>query len=152
VAAIHARGEEADACVLNLTSMQEVESAAEKIWVNCGLPHIPISPPGGGLIRPLAEIDGLVLELLVRMNAIDPIRPMRASPPRILGSEPARWYPPFPASLLAKIRDGLIRRIPFLRRARPEEAAKVIAFLASQRSNFVTRQPLSVSGGLAMAD
>ena len=58
---------------------------------------------------------------------------------------------PLFATLPEKLRNGLIRAIPFRRLARPEEVAEAIAFFASPRSSFVTGQVLSVSGGLTMA-
>jgi 2-hydroxycyclohexanecarboxyl-CoA dehydrogenase len=58
---------------------------------------------------------------------------------------------PLFASLPEKLRQGLVRAIPFGRLARPEEVAEAIAFFAGRRSDFVTGQVLSVSGGLTMA-
>ena len=46
---------------------------------------------------------------------------------------------------------ALTRAIPFRRLARPEEVADAILFFASSRSDFITGQVLSVSGGLTMA-
>ena len=46
---------------------------------------------------------------------------------------------------------ALERAIPFRRLARPEEIAAAILFFVSPRSDFVTGQVLSVSGGLTMA-
>lgn len=53
---------------------------------------------------------------------------------------------------IEKIRDALTRAIPFKRIARPEEIADAILFFASGRSDYVTGQVLSVSGGLTMVD
>lgn len=58
---------------------------------------------------------------------------------------------PLFASLPDKMRAALQRAIPFGRLAKPEEVASAIAFFASPRSDFVTGQVLSVSGGLTMA-
>jgi 2-hydroxycyclohexanecarboxyl-CoA dehydrogenase len=58
---------------------------------------------------------------------------------------------PLFASLPEKVREGLIRAIPFRRLGTPEEVADAVLFFASDRSNFVTGQVLSVSGGLTMA-
>ena len=58
---------------------------------------------------------------------------------------------PLFASLPEKVRDGLIRAIPFRRLARPEEVAAAVLFFASEHSSFITGQVLSVSGGLTMA-
>ena len=49
-----------------------------------------------------------------------------------------------------KLKDALIRAIPFRRLAKPEETADAIAFFASPQSDYVTAQVLSVSGGLTM--
>lgn len=54
-------------------------------------------------------------------------------------------------SLPDKVRDGLIRAIPFRRLAEPEEVAKAVLFFASDDASFITGQVLSVSGGLTMA-
>ncbi|WP_454791789.1 SDR family NAD(P)-dependent oxidoreductase [Mycolicibacterium lutetiense] len=54
-------------------------------------------------------------------------------------------------SLPDKVRDGLIRAIPFRRLAKPEEVAKAVLFFASDDASFITGQVLSVSGGLTMA-
>ncbi len=58
---------------------------------------------------------------------------------------------PLFASLPEKLRGALERAIPFRRRARPEEVAEAILFFASRRSDYVTGQVMSVSGGLTMA-
>jgi 2-hydroxycyclohexanecarboxyl-CoA dehydrogenase len=50
-----------------------------------------------------------------------------------------------------KVREGLIRAIPFRRLAEPEEVAKAVLFFASDDASFITGQVLSVSGGLTMA-
>ena len=54
-------------------------------------------------------------------------------------------------SLPEKMRHALTRAIPFRRLAKPEEVADAILFFASARSDFITGQVLSVSGGLTMA-
>jgi 2-hydroxycyclohexanecarboxyl-CoA dehydrogenase len=54
-------------------------------------------------------------------------------------------------SLPEKLQAALTRAIPFRRLARPEEIADAILFFASPRSEFITGQVLSVSGGLTMA-
>jgi len=58
---------------------------------------------------------------------------------------------PLFASLPERLRQGLERAIPFRRLARPEEVAQAILFFAGRRSDFITGQTLSVSGGLTMA-
>ena len=59
---------------------------------------------------------------------------------------------PLLATLPEKVLDGLVRAIPFRRLATPEEIADAVLFFASDRSDYVTGQVLSVSGGLTMAD
>jgi 2-hydroxycyclohexanecarboxyl-CoA dehydrogenase len=49
-----------------------------------------------------------------------------------------------------KVRVALERAIPFKRIAQPQEIADAILFFASPRSDYVTAQVLSVSGGLTM--
>jgi 2-hydroxycyclohexanecarboxyl-CoA dehydrogenase len=51
-----------------------------------------------------------------------------------------------------KMKDALTRAIPFKRIGRPEEVADAILFFASARSDYLTGQVLSVSGGLTMVD
>jgi 2-hydroxycyclohexanecarboxyl-CoA dehydrogenase len=58
---------------------------------------------------------------------------------------------PLFATLPEKVRDGLLRAIPFRRIGTPDEVADVVLFFASDLSNYVTGQVLSVSGGLTMA-
>lgn len=50
-----------------------------------------------------------------------------------------------------KLKAALEKAIPFKRIAKPQELADAILFFASPRSDYVTAQVLSVSGGLTMA-
>ena len=50
-----------------------------------------------------------------------------------------------------KLRDALIRAIPFRRLGQPSDLANAVAFLASPEAAFITGQTLSVSGGLTMS-
>ena len=50
-----------------------------------------------------------------------------------------------------KMREALVRAIPMRRLCKPEEVANTILFLASDSSDFITGQLISVSGGLTMA-
>jgi len=49
-----------------------------------------------------------------------------------------------------KQKEELIKMIPFGRFGKPEEVAKVVTFLASERSGYITGQVLKVDGGLAI--
>jgi 2-hydroxycyclohexanecarboxyl-CoA dehydrogenase len=50
-----------------------------------------------------------------------------------------------------KLKIALEKAIPFRRIAKPQEIADAILFFASSRSDYITAQVLSVSGGLTMA-
>ena len=58
---------------------------------------------------------------------------------------------PLMAAVPDKIKEAFARVTPMHRLARPSEVADAILFFASPRSDFVTGQVLSVSGGLTMA-
>ncbi|BBK32993.1 2-hydroxycyclohexanecarboxyl-CoA dehydrogenase [Stella humosa] len=51
-----------------------------------------------------------------------------------------------------KMRDALTRAIPFRRIAQPEEIGEAVTFFLGRRSDYITGQVLSVSGGLTMVD
>jgi 2-hydroxycyclohexanecarboxyl-CoA dehydrogenase len=55
---------------------------------------------------------------------------------------------PMLATRPEKMKEALLRAIPFRRFAKPQEIADAIAFFASPRSDYITGQVLSVSGGL----
>lgn len=50
-----------------------------------------------------------------------------------------------------KVRNALIRAIPFRRLAQPSDLAAAVAFFSSDEASYITGQVLSVSGGLTMA-
>ncbi|MSO76899.1 MAG: glucose 1-dehydrogenase [Alphaproteobacteria bacterium] len=50
-----------------------------------------------------------------------------------------------------RMKEALLRVIPFRRLARPEDIANAILFFSSDRSSYITGQVLSVSGGLTMS-
>ena len=50
-----------------------------------------------------------------------------------------------------RIKEALLRAIPFRRLATPQDVADGILYFASPRANYVTGQVLSVSGGLTMS-
>jgi acetoacetyl-CoA reductase len=45
---------------------------------------------------------------------------------------------------------GIVERIPMRRLGRPEEVARVVAFLAAPESDYITGQVFSINGGLNM--
>ncbi len=51
-----------------------------------------------------------------------------------------------------RMKEALTRAIPFRRIAQPIEIAQAVLFFLGGRSDFITGQVLSVSGGLTMAD
>lgn len=50
-----------------------------------------------------------------------------------------------------KLREALLKAIPFRRFAKPQDIADAIVFFASSRSDYITGQVMSVSGGLTFA-
>jgi 2-hydroxycyclohexanecarboxyl-CoA dehydrogenase len=58
---------------------------------------------------------------------------------------------PMLATRPEKLREALVKAIPFRRFAKPEEIADAVLFFASSRSDYITGQVLSVSGGLTFA-
>ena len=58
---------------------------------------------------------------------------------------------PLMAAVPDKVKEALIKAIPFRRLGKPEEVADAVVFFASSRAAYVTGQVLSVSGGLTMA-
>lgn len=58
---------------------------------------------------------------------------------------------PLLASRPDKFKDALTKAIPFRRFGRPQEMADAIVFFAGAKSDYITGQVLSVSGGLTFA-
>ena len=58
---------------------------------------------------------------------------------------------PLLAVIPEKHRDAFVRATPMRRLAKPSEIADAVLFFASGRSDFITGQVISVSGGLTMA-
>lgn len=50
-----------------------------------------------------------------------------------------------------KLREALIRAIPFRELAQPADVANMVAFFASDEAKYITGQTVSVSGGLTMS-
>lgn len=50
-----------------------------------------------------------------------------------------------------KLREAFLKAIPFRRFAKPQDIADAIVFFASPRSDYITGQVMSVSGGLTFA-
>jgi len=53
-------------------------------------------------------------------------------------------------ALSDEVRDAMLANIPMKRFGQPEDVAKVVAFLASDDSSYITGQTLTVSGGMVM--
>jgi 2-hydroxycyclohexanecarboxyl-CoA dehydrogenase len=58
---------------------------------------------------------------------------------------------PMLATRSEKLREAFVKAIPFRRFAKPEEIADAILFFAGPKSDYITGQVLSVSGGLTLA-
>ncbi|MCC6888342.1 MAG: SDR family oxidoreductase [Hyphomicrobiales bacterium] len=58
---------------------------------------------------------------------------------------------PMLATRPERLREAFVKAIPFRRFAKPDEIADAILFFASRRSDYITGQVLSVSGGLTLA-
>lgn len=54
------------------------------------------------------------------------------------------------AALSEEVRAAYMLVIPMKRLSKPEEVAKVVVFLASENSNYITGQVLAVDGGMTM--
>ena len=57
---------------------------------------------------------------------------------------------PLMAAVPEKVKDALIKAIPFRRLGAPQDIADAVVFFASDRASYITGQVLSVSGGLTM--
>ncbi len=49
-----------------------------------------------------------------------------------------------------RLRQSMIKAVPFRRNGQPEDVPGAVCFLASEDANFITGQVLSISGGLTM--
>jgi len=58
---------------------------------------------------------------------------------------------PMLATRSEKLREAFVKAIPFRRFAKPQEIADAVLFFASGRSDYITGQVLSISGGLTFA-
>ena len=54
-------------------------------------------------------------------------------------------------TLSPKVREEMLAQIPLKRFGTPEEVAQMVAFLASDRSAYITGQVFHVNGGMLMA-
>jgi NAD(P)-dependent dehydrogenase (short-subunit alcohol dehydrogenase family) len=54
------------------------------------------------------------------------------------------------ATIPAKVLDRILGQVPVGRLGKPEEIARVVAFLAADESAYITGQIWSVNGGLDM--
>lgn len=58
---------------------------------------------------------------------------------------------PLMSAVPDKLKDALVKAIPFRRLGKPEEVAAAVVFFSGDGASYVTGQVLSVSGGLTMA-
>jgi 2-hydroxycyclohexanecarboxyl-CoA dehydrogenase len=58
---------------------------------------------------------------------------------------------PMLATRPEKLREAFLKAIPFRRFAKPQDIADAVLFFASSRSDYITGQVMSVSGGLTFA-
>jgi 3-oxoacyl-[acyl-carrier protein] reductase len=54
------------------------------------------------------------------------------------------------SDLAPDYRESLLKQIPIERFGKPEDVAEVVAFLASERTSYITGQVINVDGGLVM--
>ena len=62
----------------------------------------------------------------------------------------AEMYPSLDILKILKQKEVLLKLIPSGRFGAPEEVARVVSFLASDRSGYITGQVIKVDGGLAI--
>jgi 3-oxoacyl-[acyl-carrier protein] reductase len=55
------------------------------------------------------------------------------------------------SNLPEEVRQGYLNTIPAGRAGTPEEVGHVVAFLASQGSDYITGQVITIDGGLVIA-
>jgi 2-hydroxycyclohexanecarboxyl-CoA dehydrogenase len=71
--------------------------------------------------------------------------------PGMIEACPGPTDTPLFAAQPEKLKEALVKAIPFRRLARPEEVAAPVLLFASDAASFITSQVISVSGGLTMA-
>lgn len=57
---------------------------------------------------------------------------------------------PMTEKLPEKARESLLSLIPLARLGQPQDVAKVVLFLSSERSSYITGQVINVDGGMVM--
>lgn len=202
--ALKARGAEAIAVPVDVTSKESVDEMVERTVRHFSRVDILVNNAGWDKVEPFIDNDVAVWDRIIRINLYGTLFGCKAVLPHMIeqgygkivniGSDAGRvgstgeavysatkggviaftktlaremarhrinvnCVSPGPAdtplfaevgSYNPKIRDALIRAIPFRRLALPEDLANAVAFLASDEAAYITGQTLSVSGGLTM--
>ncbi|HHY67171.1 MAG TPA: 3-oxoacyl-ACP reductase FabG [Alicyclobacillus sp.] len=202
--ALKARGAEAIAIPVDVTSKESVDEMVERTVRHFSRVDILVNNAGWDKVEPFIDNDVAVWDRIIRINLYGTLFGCKAVLPHMIeqgygkivniGSDAGRvgstgeavysatkggviaftktlaremarhrinvnCVSPGPAdtplfaevgSYNPKIRDALIRAIPFRRLALPEDLANAVAFLASDEAAYITGQTLSVSGGLTM--
>src|SRR5215470_9720903 len=162
---------------LELTEGSSIDACAkEAIARTAGKIDVFVNAAGWDRTQPFIEADQAFLDKVLGINLLGPLRMTRALFAAMiqngggkivftkpLAREAARHKitvncvcpgptdtPLFHANP-ERMREALLRAIPFRRLASPEDIAGAILYFAGPSSDYVTGQILSVSGGLTMA-
>jgi len=162
---------------LDLTQPDNITDFAAAVQARVEFVDGLVNGAGWDRIQPFMENPPEMWDRLIAINLLGAVRLSRAVlPPMIaakggiiaftksLAREMARYHinincvcpgptdTPLFQGQPERMREALTRAIPFRRIAQPEEIAEAVMFFLSRRSDYITGQVLSVSGGLTMVD